>query len=169
MSFPVWRELKHEPLMAIHALVRLTMSFPVWRELKQGSIHHNREWLCSMSLQCPFPFEGNWNCSYCIRYCDSLIGLLQCPFPFEGNWNITCRFYRTFIRHIDLQCPFPFEGNWNRCLPTFFFSITLDTTYNVLSRLKGIETWSMDSWNASLFLTYNVLSRLKGIETNLCM
>ena len=37
-----------------------------------------------------------------------------------------------------LQCPFPFEGNWN--FNRIGFDDQRRIAYNVLSRLKGIET-----------------------------
>ena len=111
-------------------------------------------------LQCPFPFEGNWNWRH--QYVSRVdMSVLQCPFPFEGNWNVNfkCRLglwrypltmsfpvwrelkqvlnKRDITRAKVLQCPFPFEGNWN---PLRSIHECLLTTYNVLSRLKGIET-----------------------------
>ena len=87
---------------------------------------------------------------------------LQCPFPFEGNWNqpqkvyigVRISSYNVLSRlkgietpiimdstdgpAFNLQCPFPFEGNWN--LFQQILGIPLPHSYNVLSRLKGIET-----------------------------
>ena len=88
----------------------LAMSFPVWRELK----------LCFA------------NC------CLSISRVLQCPFPFEGNWNQSLLALRVSLA----PC-------------------------NVLSRLKGIETFLLPLRSISLDWPFacNVLSRLKGIET----
>ena len=140
----------------VYLLYRLTMSFPVWRELKH--IIALRHQVFGLHLQCPFPFEGNWNSGVADGKCPfkrltmsfpvwrelklSLFkwqlsaNILQCPFPFEGNWNLLSIAKIMFSWH-DLQCPFPFEGNWNNCIRCDF---GVFISYNVLSRLKGIET-----------------------------
>ena len=144
---------------------------------------------------------------------ESQLRYLQCPFPFEGNWNPTfmngwlwvSRTYNVLsrLKGIETQLWFPFHLCL-RFLLTMSFpvwrelkhfcsairSCSLSSPYNVLSRLKGIETSSSSScclswgfilqcpfpfegnWNKNFLtewtkitLTYNVLSRLKGIET----
>ena len=159
MSFPVWRELK--PTVEVHLIVLfhyLQCPFPFegnWNSV--GSAPS----ITSLNLQCPFPFEGNWNTLW-FRIIISLNDL-QCPFPFEGNWNREIIYYQGCVCHA-LQCPFPFEGNWNTLPRHSGYSCHL--TYNVLSRLKGIETilpLHLQSFCGDM--PYNVLSRLKGIET----
>ena len=159
MSFPVWREWKRIPLSLImRVFYKLTMSFPVWRELKHrcGCQTCNNEKSYNVlsrlkgieteiplilrydpqCLQCPFPFEGNWNLASSF-ITDGAYLNLQCPFPFEGNWNISLKILLILLFRT-LQCPFPFEGNWNwiGCKD----GVTVAIPYNVLSRLKGIET-----------------------------
>ena len=187
------------------------MSFPVWRELKQKCSKREPEnhW---KNLQCPFPFEGNWN-PFWVRCVDlfadlaynvlsrlkgietchrriiyiSLHIILQCPFPFEGNWNnavpvcvASCRFMLTMsfpvwreLKHHSLdelngmyerlQCPFPFEGNWNESsLEEVWIGFsTLTMSFPVWRELKLLAFGTF----AERISPYNVLSRLKGIET----
>ena len=162
----------------------LTMSFPVWRELKlsgsilSSSIH---------PLQCPFPFEGNWNIDRPLpRTCEWK--WLTMSFPVWRELKLAHTLFSSRYLCTLLQCPFPFEGNWNTCYHHHI--LNLDSSYNVLSRLKGIETqitrivcvlrflltMSFPVWRElkpppiARFLprsrwAYNVLSRLKGIET----
>ena len=155
MSFPVWRELK--PIIPFIILISpypLAMSFPVWRELKlnyllpplitllatcnvlsrlkgiETSFGTFITWYIKR-LQCPFPFEGNWNCNrarvsvYFCASCNVLSRLkgietdkgqqrndrtnrfLQCPFPFEGNWNHAHPSEKDSIRSKQLAMSFP--------------------------------------------------------------
>ena len=139
-----------------------------------------------VDLQCPFPFEGNGNLnkfgSHSIPIC------LQCPFPFEGNGNCTPSTPSNTKWWLTMSFPV-----WREWKPIHISPRMMsDDAYNVLSRLKGIET-QHPRWRprvASLSLqcpfpfegngnilmipttdnfsgAYNVLSRLKGMETPL--
>ena len=57
---------------------------------------------------------------------------------------------------------FPFEGNGNTSVWCFR---TTDVSLDMLSRLKGIETFRAASLRATILFTLDMLSRLKGIET----
>ena len=120
----------------------LTMSFPVWRELKLS---------CSSIVPSPFisaynvlsrlkgietrPMQGTWW---------SLEWFLQCPFPFEGNWNLMSYENGAWISVRVLTMSFPVwrELKLGRSVRGF---LCVSRPYNVLSRLKGIETRAMQA------------------------
>ena len=186
IHFPVWRELKHYPLVALTVLLlSLAIHFPVWRELKPHLV--SERWCVRWLLLYTFPFEGNWNLTHCgvsfRTHC------LLYTFPFEGNWNKTIHalsqhnlFYLAIhfpvwreLKHfqgvfvpngqtVHLLYTFPFEGNWNSII-SCLQSPPSKTCYT-LSRLKGIETFGAcgRGWFRRSVACYT-LSRLKGIET----
>ena len=87
------------------------MSFPVWREWKH-------KWQLRPNEEFPEAYNvlsrlKGMETSRIMTTTTVFCIILQCPFPFEGNGNIKC------IEHAFL----------NRVAP-----------YNVLSRLKGMET-----------------------------
>ena len=136
MSFPVWRELKLTHYCCRQWPWFLTMSFPVWRELKLETRAGLRN-RSNRHLQCPFPFEGNWNHFAICAAVEDGKGVLQCPFPFEGNWNQAHLLpKRCWWKRLTMSFPVWRElKQWCDCrLWQFLLS------YNVLSRLKGIET-----------------------------
>ena len=112
------------------------MSFPVWRELKLSQNDSRICW-CSKSYNVLSRLKGietpTWGASSGAGPID-----LQCPFPFEGNWNVANRVMSS-RQSVILQCPFPFEGNWNKRSRSTKV-VRASVAYNVLSRLKGIET-----------------------------
>ena len=160
MSFPVWRELK---------LVRKLLGFSLCGTYNVLSRLKGIETCVlnisadnSSSLQCPFPFEGNWNIEIAMSSSFAIL-FLQCPFPFEGNWNRMCC-CRGFVGLI-LQCPFPFEGNWNLSVSCGLADRNwLTMSFPVWRELKRTPCARCPT---TFHIPYNVLSRLKGIETEL--
>ena len=129
---------------SLEILSPLCICFPVWRELKLLLRHRERgrgnpldmvSRLKGIETYDPqfrgkplidfvyaFPFEGNWNCK--------LINMAPYPNP-------------TFVYG------FPFEGNWN-WITLLGTSEKNETTLDMLSRLKGIETiWWIDESSTS--------------------
>ena len=142
----------------------LTMSFPVWRELKHLKAGDPLRYLFNLFLQCPFPFEGNWNGSRPILLIYLLdFPNLQCPFPFEGNWNFKQVEEVTQFIFL-LQCPFPFEGNWNKMLyatvPTAATAI-LTMSFPVWRELKLPSYTYVPSGSYLLTMSFPVWRELK--------
>ena len=133
-----------------------------------------------------FPFEGNGNCgSRPGNFASSFS--FEYTFPFEGNGNITLFLPIVSVLFSTFEYTFPFEGNGNLIIS---MRCSGSTSLNTLSRLKGMETYSVlpskfrlrrfeytfpfegngnkGSFVRSLlrlWFSLNTLSRLKGMET----
>ena len=163
MSFPVWRELKPKPRPKCQQGLVPLASYNVLSRLKgiETNVNATSPQTRTVNLQCPFPFEGNWNPLAPIG-CDHLGLTMSFPVWRELKRNLSnlaCSAgFLTYnvlsrLKGIEtLQCrPLRCVGD----------------TYNVLSRLKGIETNAVFAGDECGVMPYNVLSRLKGIETKL--
>ena len=165
MCFPVWRELKLSLLLLRQVVLPFCLN--VLSRLKgietktaecENQCDYGEKFKCAFPFEgnwnnpdprghqepsrwfkCAFPFEGNWNGLLPLMDTVQTKVLFKCAFPFEGNWNFIAQGrHKPFCL---FKCAFPFEGNWN------FLEITPASalsplSLNVLSRLKGIETFT---------------------------
>ena len=181
MSFPVWRELKHSRPIAVrtsptsscnvlsrlkgietqyHTIfhvvnVGLAMSFPVWRELKLNLF----TLLISFTngLQCPFPFEGNWNTStsttnsniFSCNVLSRLKGIETLMVRIRCNKTTQLAMSFPVWRELKLTSDAPLGFRMKSC--------------NVLSRLKGIETFleGINTTKEELAMSFPVWRELK--------
>ena len=164
MSFPVWRELKRLPLNdSCRQKQKLTMSFPVWRELKLFWVA-----CCSPLSRNPYNVLSRLKGieTLTISWFDGRNNIhLTMSFPV---WRESKRFFSRNLKFglTFLTMSFPVWRESKHGLGSN--SLQNTTPYNVLSRLKGIETIrGLPERALCRVISYNVLSRLKGIETAL--
>ena len=136
IRFPVWRELKRY-IIAVSGNIKevLWIRFPVWRELKHYKFNAivNLERF-ALSLLSRLKGIETWSLGSVRRNRESFF---VSAFPFEGNWNSpgsnTCcgnriRFCICVPVWRELKLCFPMSTRNKR------------GTFDLLSRLKGIET-----------------------------
>ena len=134
------------------------MSFPVWRELKQSETRDAVERF--PSLQCPFPFEGNWNS---IPMQDRVqTRLLTMSFPVWRELKHSPVWANNLLSLVYLQCPFPFEGNWNNFPWSTVWPdiIRLTMSFPVWRELK-LYRLARVCWEALLTMSFPVWRELK--------
>ena len=185
--FPVWREWKHFPIECYRVYVCvLATHFPVWREWK---LYDTVDIILIPCLLHTFPFEGNGNEPY-YRPSPSDVQLLATHFPVWREWKLIpssessvmtllathfpvwrewkllmSSFTENVIRAF-LATHFPVWREW-KPLGSILQNAKNTTTCYILSRLKGIETFTPPHTSDDLARSCYILSRLKGIETRL--